>query len=82
MDTPNAKRFRIYLETYSLGVCSTPLGLIKRAFNNIIIDVFSRQERPDLEEEKTLRVAIKVPKFKEACVRLITIRNLPFLLLD
>jgi len=37
----NAKRFRTHLlKSYSTCVSSTPLGLTKRAFNNIITDVF------------------------------------------
>ena len=40
--SPNAKRFRTHLKTYGKSISSTPLGLTKRAFNNIIVDVFGR----------------------------------------
>ena len=40
------------------------------------------QEKQNLIEEKALQAAIKVPEFKEACARLITVRNLPSSLLD
>jgi hypothetical protein len=41
-----------------------------------------RQAGRDLEQEKLLRDAIQEAEFKEACVRLITVRNLPHSLLD
>ena len=86
MGSPNAERFRTHLKTHGKSISSTPPGPTKRAFDNTIIDVFSRQitlqEKPDQDEEKTLQAAIKVPEFKEACARLVTIRNLPFSLLD
>ena len=40
------------------------------------------QEKWNLIEEKTLQAAIKVPEFKEACARLITVQNLPYSLLN
>ena len=50
------------------------------------MDIFSEQitsqEKRNLIKEKALQAAIKVPEFKEACARLITVRNLPSSLLD
>src|ERR1700722_8536022 len=85
--SPNAERFRTHLlKSHGTRVSSTPLGLTKRAFNNIIADIFGKQitsqETRNLIKEKTLQAAIKVPEFKEACARLITIQNLPCSLLN
>ena len=85
--SPNAERFRTHLlKTHSKRVSSTPLGPTKIAFNNTITDIFGEQmtlqEKRNPIEEITLQTAIKVPEFKEACARLITVRNLPCSLLD
>jgi hypothetical protein len=84
--SPNAERFRTHLKSHGKHVSSTPPGPTKIAFNNTIADIFggqkTSQEQQNLIEEKTLQAAIKVPEFKEACARLITVRNLPCSLLD
>ena len=85
--SPNAERFRTHLlKDYSINVSPTPPGPTKTAFDNTILDIFSQQlpaeKKQSLIKEMTLQAAIKLPKFKEACARLITIRNLPFSLLD
>ena len=86
MGSPNAERFRTHLKTHGKSISSTPPGPTKRAFNNTIMDIFGKQmtlqEKRDLVQEKNLQEAIKVPEFKEACARLITIQNLPFSLLN
>jgi hypothetical protein len=50
------------------------------------MDIFSRQaakqQGRNIEAEKYLQSAIQEPKFKEACARLITVQNIPYLLLD
>jgi len=85
--SPNAERFRTHLlKDHGINVSPTPPGPTKTAFTNTILDIFSQQlsieKKQNLIKEITLQVAIKLPKFKEACARLITIRNLPFSLLD
>src|SRR5436189_3171658 len=74
--SPNTEKFRSHLLTHGTKVSSAPLGPTKRAFNNTIIDIFGKQitlEEENLIKEMTLQEAIKVPEFKEACARLITI---------
>ena len=58
---------------------------MRRAFDNTIVDIFGKQislQEKNQIEENTLQAAIKVPEFKEACARLVTVRNLPCSLLD
>ena len=85
--SPNAERFRTHLlKDYGTNVSPTPPGPTKTAFANIILDIFSQQlsaeKKQNLIKEMTLQAAIKLPEFKEAYAWLITIRNLPFSLLD
>src|SRR5579871_4934579 len=83
--TPNADRFRTHLITHGINVGSAPSGPTKTAFDNTIADIFGKKltlKDRNLVEEQALQAAIKVPEFKEACARLIAIRNLPFSLLD
>jgi len=85
--SPNAERFRTHLlKDHGTHVSSTPPGPTKTAFNNTIVDILGKQitseEKQNLIKEITLQAAIKIPEFKEACARLITVRNLPFSLLD
>ena len=83
--SPNAKRFRNHLKSHGISVSSTPLGPMRRAFDNTIVDIFGKQislQEKNQIEENTLQAAIKVPEFKEACARLVTVRNLPCSLLD
>src|SRR6266480_2061070 len=85
--SPNAERFRTHLlKDYGTNVSPTPLGPIKTAFANTILDIFGQQlsieKKQNLIKEITLQAVIKLPEFKEACARLITIRNLPFSLLN
>ncbi|EED23625.1 hypothetical protein TSTA_070380 [Talaromyces stipitatus ATCC 10500] len=64
----------------------TAEGVSRFAFNNIIKDIFGKQLEKqaghDIDQEKHLRTAIQEAEFKEACVRLITVCNLPHSLLD
>ena len=66
-----------------MGWC---LGRITMRCRITIEDLFGKQaERMkdrDIEQERQLRAAIQEPEFKEACARLITVRNLPHTLLD
>jgi hypothetical protein len=81
-----AQRFRDHLTTHRIRVTDTPEAPTRLAFNNSIQDIFGRQAAQqagrDLEQEKLLRDAIQEAEFKKACIRLITVRNLPHSLLD
>jgi hypothetical protein len=81
-----AQRFRAHLMTHQIRVMDTSEAPSRTAFNNSIQDIFGRQAAQqagrDLEKEKLLRDAIQQAEFKEACVRLITVRNLPHSLLN
>jgi hypothetical protein len=67
-------------DNHSIRATSTEESASRTAFKNIIKDIFGkqaeRQKDRDIEQEKQLRAAIQEPEFKEACARLITIRNL------
>ena len=85
--TPASIRFREHLrDSHSIHISSTQDSASRTAFNNTIKDIFAkqteRQKGHDVELEKHLSTAIQQLEFKEACVRLITVRNLPHSLLD
>ncbi|KAH8800202.1 hypothetical protein F5884DRAFT_546671 [Xylogone sp. PMI_703] len=85
--TPASVRFREHLrDTHSIRVSSTQESASRTAFKNTIKDIFGKQAEQqkdcNIEQKNHLHVAIQEPEFKEACVRLITVRNLPHSLLD
>jgi len=84
--TPASVRFREHLRKHSIRVTSTEESASRTAFKNTIKDLFGKQAEQqkgrDIEQEKQLRAAIQESEFKEACARLITVRNLPHTLLD
>lgn len=85
--TSASVRFREHLRgNHSIRVPLTEESTSRTAFKNTIQDIFGkqaeRQKDRNIEEEKHLRAAIQAPEFKEACARLITVRNLPHSLLD
>jgi hypothetical protein len=80
------QRFRAHLMTHQIRVMDTLEAPTRTAFNNSIQDIFGRQVAQqagrDLKQEKLLRNTIQQAEFKEAYVRLITVRNLPHSLLN
>lgn len=85
--TTNAQRFRDHLlSEHRVRIEATQQSEKRTAYNNTIVDIFGKQmERHagrNIEQEKLLKSAIQEPEFKEACTRLITVRNLPHSLLD
>jgi hypothetical protein len=85
--TPASIRFREHLrDDHSIRVLPTQESALRTAFKNTIKDIFGKQAEQqkdrDVGQEKHLLAAIQEPQFKEACVRLITVRNLPHSLLD
>jgi hypothetical protein len=85
--TSASVRFRDHLrKNHSIRVTPTEESASRTAFKNTIQDIFGkqaeRQKDRNIEQEKYLKAAIQTPEFKEACARLITVRNLPHSLLD
>ena len=79
-------RFREHLRKHSIRVTSTEESASRTAFKNTIKDLFGKQAEQqkgrDIEQEKQLRAAIQESEFKEACIRLIIVRNLPHILFN
>jgi hypothetical protein len=84
--TPASVRFREHLITHQIRIAATAESASRIAFNNTIKDIFGKQLEKqaghNIDQEKHLCIAIQEAEFKEACVRLITVRNLPHSLLD
>jgi hypothetical protein len=85
--TSASVRFRDHLrKNHSIRVTPTEESASRMAFKNAIQDIFGkqaeRQKDRNIEQEKHLKAAIQAPEFKEACARLITVRNPPHSPLD
>lgn len=85
--SPNAQRFREHLaRKHHVYVGKTSNSRQKISFASAIKDIFAKQaeklEGRDTEQERQLQSAIQQSQLEEACVRLITVRNLPHSILD
>jgi len=85
-NTPNSTRFIEHLlRKHNIRVLlkeSAQKVAMKGSIAEILGKQVERQTGRDIEQERHLKQAIKLPEFKEALARLITIRNLPHTLLD